>query len=436
MNLGLLTRLVEFLKFDDMEKLQIEAACILTNITPISTENVVAVINADAIPILTILLSSPCDRVKEGAIWALGNIAGDSKEHCEQLLSQPVLQKLLPLVHSNINTQKQDEKANELISGFIRQSHPNFIAKALMDLVELFYSTMEQRKLLRIATWMLRNIARWMSLNQKHAKLVLEELSVMIKVDDEQILEYVCWTYTYLTESGFQVGSVCKSPGLFRLVNLLQHDSSKIRYPALRTIGNIATGNDKQTQDIVNLNVLKGLAILLQDSTMIIRRDACWVVSNITAGNQEQIKAVIQANLVPALIDIIKNDEYGISKEALWAICNMVLGYDDEQVMYVADQGVIGALCRFLDIEFNTENSIRLLALRGVEYILRVGIRESMDGINIFKKLFEECGIIDYLEVMQRGRCTSDNVHEKAAHIANIYFHDDEPENRTDEMML
>ena len=98
-----------------MERLQIEAAWILTNVTPKSTESVAAVVNSDAIPVLTNLLSSKSDQVKEQVIWALGNIAGDSNEHCDQLLSRNVLENLLTLYLDLLSSSKSKTKTLSLI---------------------------------------------------------------------------------------------------------------------------------------------------------------------------------------------------------------------------------------------------------------------------------------------------------------------------------
>ena len=63
--------------------------------------------------------------------------------------------------------------------------------------------------------------------------------------------------------------------------------------PALRTVGNIVTGNDQQTQTIINCGALGCLLLLLNTShKKSIKKEACWTISNITAGTKEQIQAV------------------------------------------------------------------------------------------------------------------------------------------------
>ena len=60
--------------------------------------------------------------------------------------------------------------------------------------------------------------------------------------------------------------------------------------PALRTVGNIVTGDDLQTQVIINCGALPCLLNLLTTShKKSIKKEACWTISNITAGTKEQV---------------------------------------------------------------------------------------------------------------------------------------------------
>jgi hypothetical protein len=59
---------------------------------------------------------------------------------------------------------------------------------------------------------------------------------------------------------------------------------------ALRAVGNIVTGDDVQTQVILNCSALPCLLHLLASPRESIRKEACWTISNITAGNRQQIQ--------------------------------------------------------------------------------------------------------------------------------------------------
>lgn len=77
-----------------------------------------------------------------------------------------------------------------------------------------------------------------------------------------------------------------------RLVELLTHQQPNVISSALRAVGNIVTGDDVQTQVILNCQALPCLHHLLGSSKESVRKEACWTISNITAGNRQQIQVI------------------------------------------------------------------------------------------------------------------------------------------------
>lgn len=68
------------------------------------------------------------------------------------------------------------------------------------------------------------------------------------------------------------------------------HDQPNVVSAALRAVGNIVTGDDLQTQVILNCGALPCLNHLLGSAKETIKKEACWTLSNITAGNRQQIQ--------------------------------------------------------------------------------------------------------------------------------------------------
>ncbi len=73
---------------------------------------------------------------------------------------------------------------------------------------------------------------------------------------------------------------------LKKMIILLNHKSVSVAIPCLRTIGNIVTGDNDQTQIAVEAGIIPALNETIQHPKKTIRKETCWVLSNITAGTQ------------------------------------------------------------------------------------------------------------------------------------------------------
>lgn len=76
--------------------------------------------------------------------------------------------------------------------------------------------------------------------------------------------------------------------------------------PTLRSIGNIVTGTDEQTQAVLDAGALPMLGDLLRHPKNNIQKETAWTLSNITAGKDTQIQEVINAGLVTCLVDVLR----------------------------------------------------------------------------------------------------------------------------------
>ena len=80
----------------------------------------------------------------------------------------------------------------------------------------------------------------------------------------------------YLSDgSNDKIQAVIESGVCRRLVDLLMHSSTSMQTPALRSVGNIVTGDDLQTQVVIASGALPALLSLLSSPKDGIRKEAC-----------------------------------------------------------------------------------------------------------------------------------------------------------------
>ena len=86
----------------------------------------------------------------------------------------------------------------------------------------------------------------------------------------------------------------------------------KRRTPVLRTLGNIVTGNDTQTQAVIDAGALQLMLPLVQHAKKGIRKEACWLLSNVAAGSVAQISTLMSTpDLVPAVVHQLESSDRG-----------------------------------------------------------------------------------------------------------------------------
>jgi importin subunit alpha-6/7 len=247
---------------------------------------------------------------------------------------------------------------------------------------------------------------------------------------DDEVLIDACWAISYLSDgSNDKIQAVIEAGIPRRLVELLMHASTSVQTPALRSVGNIVTGDDVQTQVIINCGALPCLLSLLSSNKDGIRKEACWTISNITAGNSAQIQSVVDANIIPPLIHLLSNGDLKTRKEACWAISNATSGglQKPDQIRYLVSQGCIKPLC---DLLACPDNKIIQVALDGLENILKVGDldKQAAEGanasINRYALFIEECGGMEKIHECQSN--ANEEIYMKAYNIIEKYFSDED----------
>lgn len=383
--MNLVPRLTQLLASDNAD-IVLESAWALTNIASGESQNTELVVRSDAVPAFVKLLDHDDVRVQEQAVWALGNIAGDTSSYRDLVLRHGAMTKLVDMTPKSIRV-----------------------------------------ALLRNITWTISNLCRGKP--QPDFNLVKEALPVLrmlLMHDDEEIVADACWALSYLSDDvsvndeqpNRKIQAVINASVVPQLVRLLYGSKNQIRTPALRTIGNLVTGDQIQTQVVINSNILPALHSLLSAHRRI-KKEACWTISNITAGPARHIEAVAKANIFHALIPILRTPEFDIQKEAAWAICNACSGGTPEHINLIVSLGAIPPL---LDLLGKNEVRITLVILEGLRMILDTGAAEAkrLGTANRFVDVVLQSPGYKYLR--QLVTSSHKGTREKAITLANTHF--------------
>lgn len=205
-----------------------------------------------------------------------------------------------------------------------------------------------------------------------------------------------------------------------RLVLLLKTNELAYLVPAVRTIGNLMSGDDVTTQKVIDNGALTALLPLLSHARSGVRKEACWSVSNVLAGDMHQIQSAMDTGLIRPILHLFTSpdERADIKREAAWCIANAVSGAHSRQIIQFVELDVLPALCSLLK-----EDDERLIdmTLDAIERVLQVGKKMAGDeSENPFAAKIDAFGGSQNLEELQDHE--SNKLYERAKKILETYF--------------
>ncbi|GMT29369.1 hypothetical protein PFISCL1PPCAC_20666 [Pristionchus fissidentatus] len=385
-NCGLIHALVQGLGIQD-EKIPYECAWALTNIVSGTSEQTVKAVESGATGPLVKLMINEDLNLAEQATWAVANIAGDSAQ----------------------------------LRDFVIQSEG---VQALMYLCERISTLTTSFK--RTLAWAFSNMCRH---KNPHAPLpVLEVLARglcnLMQSDDYNVRQDACWAVSYLTDGPDEQIVLARDAGLMPFVYKHLTEDDGLVAPALRVLGNMATGNDSLTQTVIDLGTLKALPTVARKAkSSSIVKECCWLISNVIAGTQKQIQAVVADGLLGMIITIMQTGDYRCQFECSWALANLAQGGTNQQILDLLKEKPMPALAAVL-----AHNNADLLTnILDVVYALLTAVAAHRpDQLEQLKEEIEEAGVLDKLEQLQENN--NEKVYNATYKILSEYFTDDDDE--------
>jgi importin subunit alpha-1 len=380
---NLLPHLLGLIGRSDFPRLQFEVLWCLTNIASGKADHVQALIDKGAIPIFISLLGSDHKNIVEQAIWALGNIAGEDVYFKNMILKEGAIQPLVTI-----------------------------LAQAETDSM-----------LARNCAWCCTNLLRGKPLpDEKDLYLAIPVYCEVLKNNTrKEILTDAMWGISYISDAGEKsIAKILECGASESIVGLLTHKHNNIVLPAIRALGNFVTGEDTETQAVMDAGVLPPLHALLDHDDAAIRKEACWTLSNICAGTTIQVAAVIECGILDKLISLVNTDIYEIQRESGWSVSNATALKNPEVVGEVVKRKGIEAMVKVLSQKVDPKTAVVLL--EGIRNILDVGKTNFLDehGQNPFTIDVEECGGLDIIETLQGHN--NQHVYDLAIKILETYF--------------
>ncbi|KAL1474899.1 hypothetical protein MTO96_037680 [Rhipicephalus appendiculatus] len=146
-----------------VNKIRVEAAWVITNISSGTTQQTKTVVDSGAVPLLVQMLLDTNDAVLDQSVWALGNIAGDSEEMRNVILKTGAL-------------------------------------SIILELLIKLYGSAAHIKIVRNLTWLLSHLNRGRNPPPKNEKMKasLEVLFNLVEIRDPEILSDAFWALSYI----------------------------------------------------------------------------------------------------------------------------------------------------------------------------------------------------------------------------------------------
>ncbi|CAD8066995.1 unnamed protein product [Paramecium primaurelia] len=382
-------KIFDIAKNTNIPLLKYEALWIICNIGIGTQKQIQTIVDNDGINILFQALESEYVEIIELGVWALANMAGENLIFRDMLLQQGVLKLFINLANKCRGNQSETN---------------DWGTKNLT--------------ILKTLVWAFSNLAKRRKTQEKifYKDLVYILCQIIVETEDEEILNDACWGLSYLSHEDSIMHIIIQEQITQKLVVLLQKENHSIVIPALRILGNILTGNEEQTNVVLNCGVLQVFQNLLQNKKRTLRQEVCWSLSNIAAGSSGQVKQIIRDDqLLNSIFLLLNNETSNVIEQISFIFSNCIFSAELEDIDYLVMQhGLIQKMSLLLDMN---EKIVIGVTLEGIYKILK---RFQNDPrLEQYKKLIVDSKIMD--KAANQLKYSSKEISFKASKVFEIF---------------
>jgi hypothetical protein len=365
------------------QELVFEAAWSLTNLATGSDSTVAHLVTARLIETAATFLKDDDSSTLDQIIWLLSNIAGEAVHYRDLVIAAGVGESVIKRI----------------------ESRPSMEAQYLTNLC-----------------WLLSNLCRGKPAPPDGlATAFFRVLPRLASVGNPSVISNTCWIISYLTDANStHIQDLLNLKLAPALVNWLNHSDQDVQIPALRSVGNIVTGDDLQTQTMLNLDVLDKLVPLINSSRRCLVKESLWALSNIMAGTPDQINKVYQHHIFAELIKHTSNPDFELKREAIWALCNAFRAEDAKVVMEISRAPqVLESLVQCLEQQ---DSSLLMVVLKGLNSMFKASkkITTKADGSHELEQRFDHLQGMPMLERLQHH--SNPKVYEETLYFMREHF--------------
>ncbi|RDD41914.1 Importin subunit alpha-1 [Trichoplax sp. H2] len=231
------------------------------------------------------------------------------------------------------------------------------------------------------------------AMTSKYFNELLNIITKLIYQDDIEVLLTSCWALTFITcDLNDELKAIQDSKIIPRLIALISATSLPLKKILIRLIDNITMGDEQVAKLFIKLKGLNYLKEYIQDSSL--KKEVIWLLSNIATTYQNSASAFFHSGIVQLWIEIFSDLDHATKIEVLGAISALTLHSNPEEKSHLMECNIIPLLQTAL-IEDSLELLIPALTImRGL--FQQIPVKEPLIAE------LDRCKAKEYIEILQK----------------------------------